>query len=231
MRIVDVEQGTKEWYDLKCGKISSTRLKKVMGSSSDRVDLICQLVSEAGTEQLKHIRTTPEMERGNAEEEFAIKLFEERTGKTVDRVGMCISDEHPWLALSPDGLIKDENGKYTEAVEIKSPDSKTMIFYKLANRVSVTELGIPKGKQTIAGIPKDYIWQVVQYFLVNKDLQKLHFTVYDERFIDEDEKLYIVEVNRENEILQEAIDEALEKLQVFRYDWTRWQEVALPTKF
>lgn len=237
MKIIDVVQGTEEWHDARRCKVTGTKLQSVMGTSGARTTLIAELIAEKETEQTKAFSTTQEMERGNAEEEFAIKKFEKQTGKKVDRVGMCIHDDLDWVALSPDGLIKDKKGEYTEAIEVKCPDSKKSILYRIHNMVPMEETGLmgakgnPLAGAPFLGVPSDYKWQIVHYFLVNEKLQKLHFVVYDERFIQEEGKLYVVEVDRENEILQEAIKEAEESLESFRENWLNWAEIILPTQF
>lgn len=271
MRTIAIEQGTKEWHDSRMCKVTGTKLKSVMGTAEARRSLIAELIAEEATEQSKAFVTTAEMERGNAEEIFAIRAYEAKTGKKVERVGMCVHDEHDWIALSPDGLIKDEAGKYSEATEVKCPDSKKAILYRIENIIPMAETGllskytkaemlevlekrdIPHNPKALAseletllpaddqgkpasgapflGIPSEYKWQVVHYFLVNNDLKKLHFLIYDARFINEDAKLYTVEVSRDNEILQEAVSEAMEALLKFRADWLAWKEIVLPTEF
>lgn len=232
MKVIDnIEQGTQEWHEARRCKVSGTKLKDVMGTDLNRFDLIAELIAEKGTEQSKTFRATEEMERGSAEEVFAIKSFERQTGKKVTQVGMCVSDEHDWLTLSPDGLIMDAEGKYSEAVEIKSPNSATVIKYKLANMIPQTETKLIPSKQPFLGIPAEYKWQCVQYFIVNPDLRKLSFVAYDERFIDGNQKLYIVELNWENEVLQKAIFDAKKSLLEFRERWQKWEEIVLPTNF
>ncbi len=225
------EQGTKEWHDHRRGKITGTKLDDVMGTQLARIQLIAELIAEEGTEQSNIINPTQEMERGNAEEDFAIKLFEQQTGKTVERVGACQSDVYDWLMLSPDGLIRDSKGLYSEAIEIKAPKSQTAIFYRMVNMIPQDELKLPKSKTNILGIPQDYIWQVVNYFLVNENLKKLYFGVYDVRFIEDDKKLYIVEVERSNEILQDMIKQAEEALKLFRSDWLKYRDIISPNNF
>lgn len=236
MKILEVEQGTKEWHDARRCKVTGTKLAKVMGTSEGKRGLIAELISEEATEQTKVFVTTSEMERGHAEEEFAVKLFEKKTGKKIDRVGMCISDENGWVALSPDGLIKTKDG-YTEAIEIKCPDSKKAILYRIENIIPLEETGLlsakglPLSSAPFLGIPSEYKWQAVHYFVVNENLKKLYFCIYDARFIDEEAKIYIVELDRNNEILQEAISEAKTELNKFREIWMSWKEIILPTKF
>lgn len=221
----DIEQGSKEWLDLRRCKISGTRLDAVMGTPMAQVSLIAELIAEEATEQAKSIKPTVEMERGTAEEIFAIKAFKDKTGKQIERVGMCVHDQFDWLTYSPDGLILDENGKYSEDIEVKSPDSKTAILYRMANLQKIPS------KRMFIGVPIEYKWQIVQAFIVNEDLQKRHFIVYDARFISEETKMYVVEVNRDNPELQEAISEACEALEQFRIDWMTWKEMVLPSKF
>jgi hypothetical protein len=228
--IKELEQGSPEWHDARRCKVTGTKLKSVMGTPYARFELACELIAEEGTEQSDILRPTTEMERGTAEEEFAIKLFEKQTGKTVEQVGMCISSEYEWLTLSPDGLIK-KDGKYSEAIEVKSPKSKTVIRYKLSNLVDHKELGLTPAKKPFLGVPADYKWQCVDYFLVNPDLRTLYFVWYDERFIDGELKLNIVELKWENEILQDAIHEARTALEDFRKKWVKWRSLALPDNF
>ena len=171
------------------------------------------------------------MERGSEEEWFGLKMFEQITDKKIEKHGAWISDRYDWLMCSPDGPIPDKNGKVTEAVEIKSPHSKTAIFYRMVNMIPQDELGLSKSKVNICGVSPDYIWQVVNYFLVNTDLQTLYFGVYDVRFIDDKEKLYIVEVKRTDPVLQKLMSEADVALQKFREDWLKWQAIILPTNF
>lgn len=227
----EMEQGSPMWHDARRCKVTGTKLQKVMGTPYSRFELACELIAEEGTEQSDILRPTAEMERGIAEEDFAIKLFEKQTGLKVEQVGMCISDEHEWLTLSPDGLIKDADGKYSKAVEVKSPKSKTVIKYKLSNLVDAKELGLTKAKQPFLGIPAEYKWQCVDYFVVNPDLRTLYFVWYDERFIDGELKLNIVELKWENELLQEAIHEVKTALEEFRAKWVEWRALVLPDNF
>lgn len=238
MKIINCEQRSSAWLAHRRCKVTGTRLDSVMGSRLDQVRLFCELAAEEATEANKQVRSTPEMERGTAEEPFAVKEFEKRTGKKVDEVGFCVSDEFPWLACSPDGFISEKGRKttkgekvYTEALEIKCPESSTAIFNRMANMIPAEELGIPKSKQTFIGVPIDYKWQMVNYFLVNEKLEKLYFAIYDARFISDEEKMYIVEVERSNPLLVEAMEQARTALVKFREDWMRWKEVVLPSNF
>lgn len=230
MNIVDVEQGTQEWQNIRRCKVTGTKLEDVMGTSLARAQLISELIAEEATEQTKFIRPTEEMERGTNEEEFAIKLFERQSGKKFKRGGVWISDEYNFLAHSPDGSLS-KKGVVTEAVEVKNPDSKTAIFSRLVNMIPVEETGLPKGRLPFLGVPPDYKWQCVNYFLVNPKLERLHFLIHDARFIDPKAKLYVVTIERDSKELVEAVAEAKAALEIFRSQWVAWKEVILPTEF
>lgn len=227
MKIINCDQRSLDWHAIRRCKVTGTKLKHVMGTPMARISLIAELIAEEGTESSKQFRSTPEMERGTAEEPFAVKAFIEKTGKKVKEVGICISDEFPWLAHSPDGVIGKD---CEEEIEIKNPDSSTMILDKIMNMVPSDQLGT-KAKLNFIGVPEEYKWQIVDAFLVNEKLNKLHFVIYDARFVSDDQKIYIVEVERSNPLLQEAMEEAREALIKFREDWLRWKEIVLPSNF
>lgn len=230
MKVIDIEQGTMEWQTLRRCKITGTKLEDVMGTPLARMQLTAELIAEEATEQTKFVRPTEEMERGTNEEEFAIKLFEEQTKRKFKRGGVWLSEEYDFLAHSPDASFSNKKGEITEAVEVKNPDSKTAIFSRLANMIPQEETGLPKGRLPFLGVPPDYKWQCVNYFLVNPKLEKLHFLIHDARFIDPKAKLYAVTVVRGPDI-QEAVEQAQQALIEFRARWVTWKEIILPTEF
>jgi len=222
--IKGIEQGSLEWHELRRGRVTGTSLGYIMGSDQDRLKLIAELIAEEGTEQSKILRATPEMERGIAEEVFTIKRYEDKFKVKVDKVTFCISDDFDWLAYSPDGLVKTIKG-----IEVKNPDSKTMVFYKMTNLIDGIKL--PPAKRPFCGIPQEYKWQVVCSFVVNKEQIELDFIISDARFIEDEHKMYIINIKRDNPELQEAIKEVLEELPKFRQEWLRIKDIILPTNF
>jgi hypothetical protein len=211
--------------------LTGTKLADVMGSNLDQVMLICELIAEEGTEQVKEMKATVEMKHGTEEEAPAVAFFENKTGKKVERIGLAKSDEFEYLLCSPDGFIADKNGKYTEAIEVKCPNASTAVFYKLEALVDEKEFALTPAKKPFLNVHAQYKWQIVNYFLVNTDLQKLYFVTYDNRFITDDTKMFIVEVTRDNELLQEALNEAKSKLVLFRARWLKYKGLFLPDNF
>src|SRR6185312_15387329 len=104
------------------------------------------------------------LERGHELEPAAIARFEHATGKKVSRgVFGWESDDDSRMAVSPDGPVG-----LTEAVEIKcllSPKHLEALYTR----------AIPRNT---AG----YYEQVLQYFIVNKKLRKVHLCFYHPDF-------------------------------------------------
>lgn len=199
MQVLNMEQGSPEWKNARLGKVTGTRLKDVMGTPTARDNLLNELIAEQLTEQYEDIRVNDAMQRGTDEEPFAIKAYEKKFKCKTESVGFCISDEFDWLALSPDALRK-KGKKYIAGAEVKSPMSKTVVKY------------LRKG-----GVPKEYHWQVVNYFLVCDELQELDFIIYDPRFKFEKLQLTVINVTRAD--LEEDLNSASESLQKFKEVW------------
>lgn len=236
MQIRDCVQGSPEWHEARRAMITGTKMDDVMGSEWSKLMLACELIAEEATEETKQGRVTQEMARGIEKEVEAREYFMQKTGKVVEEIGFCISDDLPVLGISGDGWIKNGD-KYTEAIEIKCPDSKNAVFYKLESLFTPEELGLgswskptkaepepifkPSAKAPFASVPVDYKWQSVTYFLVNEDLETLHFIIYDDRFASDDNKMTVIELQRSSKEVQEAIDEAKQGLTDFIQQWKK----------
>lgn len=104
------------------------------------------------------------MERGSALELEAIELFSKLYKKIVVTEQVIWSREDtPSIALSPDGFMED-GFIVPEAVEIKCLASEKQMQAIIEDT-----------------LPEDYAFQVLQYFIVNDDLETLYFFLYDPR--------------------------------------------------
>lgn len=103
--------------------------------------------------------------RGTIMEEQAREKTAKKLGKKIIEGRLWQSSKNPNMICSPDGEMIDENGKVTEALEIKCLDSWKCVkaFYEKHP-------------------PVEYQPQIIQYFLVNENLQTLYFTVYSDAF-------------------------------------------------
>lgn len=226
----DIIQGSEIWHSMRRGKVTGSKLSSVFGTALSRTQLIAELIAEYASEQTKTFKVTSEMEWGNEQEEVAVKAFEDKNNVVVDRsVGFMISDKYDWLGFSPDGILEDSD--FSEMIEIKNPDTKTMMFYKIANMIPQEETKLSASKQNWCGISQDYKYQVLCGFLVNEKCKKIHFLVHDARIIDEKQRLYTVTLERDNELVQKELKVIREELVKFRADWLKWQDIVMPSNF
>lgn len=83
------------------------------------------------------------------------------------------------------------------ALEIKSPQVKSYVRYVLAG-----------------GIPEEYYWQVIQYFIVIDSLQYLDFVIFNAQIKDKAFRVRRIRVTREE--LAEDIEKAKTQLLKFK---------------
>lgn len=193
----DIKQGSPEWFNLKLGKITGSRVKDVL--KTDNLSLVDELIAEIITEQMEECYQSFEMQRGSELEPIARKAYEEFKGVSVEQVGFISSGKYPWLGLSPDGLIANGE-KYVKGIEIKCPKTSTHVKYIRQNT-----------------LPNDYKPQVLLYFLVGKNIDEVDFISYDNRFTIR--PIHIVTVKREE--VQKDIDELEKALLKF---WDKFEK-------
>lgn len=174
MKVVRVEQNTQEWLDLRKGRITGSKLKDiVVKRGSGRKIGFYQLIADRLALDANGENA---MQRGHDLENEAIEAFEHSTDLKVDKdPGMWLSDENENIAISPDGAEQSETP--TWAVEVKCLASARHVEAVLTDE-----------------LPGDYKEQVLQYFVVNENLQTLFFVMYDPRVIAV--PLYIFELSR-----------------------------------
>jgi hypothetical protein len=186
MQIIKVEQDSEEWLELRKGKITGSGLIDVLpkrSGSGKKVGFYQLIADKLAIDDGE----TSSRDRGHDLEREAIQHFEDVSGKKVDeKCGMWVSDDHPDIAISPDGGILNKKKEYTEAVEVKCFGSALHIEAIIENKV-----------------PAKYWPQSVQYFIVNEKLQRLYFIFYDPRVISK--PIHVIELTREE--VQKYVDE------------------------
>lgn len=161
MQIITIDQNSPEWDEIRKGKITGSKLKQIVVKRGNKKKLgFYELLADRLSieEELED-----PMERGHRIEQEAIDLFSKETGLKVDRVGFCISDNNPNIAVSPDGMIK-VGKKYKYGVEVKCLSASRHLQAYFEKE-----------------IPTEYEEQAIQYFIVNEDQEKLYFVFYDPR--------------------------------------------------
>ena len=140
------------------------------------------------------------MARGHILEPEAIAAFEEKTGKKVDEDSVVwVSDYDENAYVSPDGAITGKDGKVREACEVKCLSSAEVI--KCFDEHCY---------------PKEYEPQVLKYFMVNEDLEILHFIIFTDLIPGLELQVFDINRNDVEERLAEA--RAFEKASLKRID-------------
>lgn len=150
-----------EWLYSRRGKITGSKLKDIYSKRdpNNRKIGFYELIAERLGLPPDDDETS--MERGSRLESDAIDRFVAETGTEVDKsLILWTRDDNESIALSPDGVISE-----TEAVEAKCLSSARHIEAYLTKK-----------------IPDEYEMQAIQYFIVNDQLETLHFVFFDPRF-------------------------------------------------
>ena len=150
----DIEQGTAEWSKLRRGKLTASRMGKLvtpktMKPSAQMADLACELIADTymfGAEAW--VRTdyqSAAMDYGLRMESEARAWFEMETGLEVRQVGFCESDDGR-MGASPDGLIDPDSG-----LELKCPELKGHIRYLIDGTMPAEYRGQVHGSMIVTG--------------------------------------------------------------------------------
>lgn len=170
MKIIKYEDN-ESWLEGRRCKITGTKLKDILPLDKPRNEiygdkragffrLIAENISIASDSPNPYEKP---MDRGLRLEEIAIEELTKKTGivYNTDKV-IWSRDDNDNIAVSPDGYTED----LKQAAEIKCLDSGKHVEALLLKR-----------------IPDEYKYQILQYFIVNEQLELLHFAMFDPRFI------------------------------------------------
>ena len=130
-----MDQGSEEWFTIRIGKVTASRVADVIaktktGYSATRDNYMAQLVCERLTGQKGESFSNAAMQHGTDTEPLARAAYEALQDVLVDEVGFV---PHPSIIMagaSPDGLVEDDG-----MVEIKCPESKGMLETLLTQKV------------------------------------------------------------------------------------------------
>ncbi len=173
MKRINIEQGTPEWREHKYRKIGGTRANQLHTKSDTLlIELLSEHIEDYENEDLFMSKDT---NRGNELEPLAIKELNKYTGLEFKSVGWLQHSTIELLGISTDGITDDD--KFS--CEIKCPARK-------------------KHTETIYNdeIPLENIDQCVQYFVVNKKLEKHFFASF--RPENKIKSLFVKELTRES---------------------------------
>lgn len=197
MKIIEVTQGSSEWFAARAGKHRASRTSDLMSTTKSktrgatymnyRSDLICERL----TGQIEPTYTSPAMQRGIDLESKARNAFSLVQNCDVRTVGLLQHEGFADFVASPDGLIESEKA----LLEIKVPNTATMIDLHLTGE-----------------IPNKYILQMqAQLACAGEDYEYCYFVSYDDR-LPPDLSLFIKKVERDTKLIKQIEDEACELL-------------------
>jgi putative phage-type endonuclease len=195
-----VTQGTPEWFALRCGKVTASRICDVIaktksGWGASRENYAAQLVVERLTGEVAESYTNGAMQWGTATEPEARLHYADAVIEPVTEIGFVEHKRILMSGCSPDALV-GSNG----LAEIKCPESKTHI-------------------QTLLGgsIPDKYQVQMLwQMACCERDY--CDFVSYDPR-LPEKMRMFVKRLEREDKRIKELeamveafLDEVEEKV-------------------
>jgi putative phage-type endonuclease len=143
--IVDVQQQTPEWLEMRHGTVTASRVADVMaklkngGEAAVRASYKAELLCERLTHLTYEHYVSPSMQWGIDNEPLAKASYEIATGFAISSGGLAMHPKIKWLMASPDGLVHDDG-----LVECKCPNTSTHLDYILAGVV-----------------PPEYHWQML----------------------------------------------------------------------
>jgi putative phage-type endonuclease len=130
-----MEQGTEEWFTIRIGKVTASRVADVIaktktGYSATRDNYMAQLVCERLTGQKGDSFSNAAMQHGTETEPLARLSYEVTQNVLVDEVGFVPHPSIEMAGASPDGLVGDDG-----LLEIKCPNTATHIETLLSQSV------------------------------------------------------------------------------------------------
>jgi len=186
----DIEQGTDEWFAIRCGKVTASRVADVIattksGYSASRANYEAQLICEILTGKPAESFTNAAMQWGTETEPLARAQYELKTGNMVNQVGFVVHPMIEQAGASPDGLI----GEYG-CIEIKCPNTSTHLDTLLSQKV-----------------PSKYITQMT-WQMVCTGRKWCDFVSYDPR-LPENLQLYIERIELDEDYAKKLQNEVV----------------------
>lgn len=180
--MLDIEQGSDEWFKVRLGKVTASRVADVIartksGPAASRANYAAQLVTERLTGVPTETFTNAAMQWGTDMEPEARSTYEFYQAVQVDQIGFVPHPDIGDAGASPDGLVGDDG-----LVEIKCPSTATHI-------------------ETLLGrtVPAKYVTQMM-WQMACTGRKWTDFVSYDPR-MPESMRFFCVRVERDDETI------------------------------
>lgn len=183
MPIIDCEQGSPEWLQMRVGCCTSSRLNDALAKLKDpkkesaaRLNYRRELAVERLCNRAMEHFVTEAMQHGIEYEPIARAEYELATGQEVQQIGLAMHPTIKWFSASTDGLVGDKG-----ILEIKCLGSLKHLDILLSNE-----------------IPEDYHWQMLGG-LACTEREWCDFVSYDPR-MPEGLQLFIKRFDRNSKL-------------------------------
>lgn len=178
----DVIQGTPEWFAIRCGRVTASRVADVVaktktGWGASRANYMAELIAERLTGEPAEKFSNAAMQWGTEKEPDARAAYEFRTDAEVVQVGFVEHPAIPMTGASPDGLVGAPG-----QIEIKCPNTATHLDTLLSRTV-----------------PGKYVIQM-QWQMACTGRNWCDFVSYDPR-LPESMRVFIKRVPRDGEMI------------------------------
>ena len=137
MIVETVLQGSPEWFQLRCGCATASRLDDVIGKykgketyKQGRADYMGEIVAEILTNKTAEHYVSPAMQWGVDIEPLAKEAYQIERDVEIGMAGIEFHDKINRFAASPDGYLGSDG-----LIEIKCPNTITHIGYIIAGVV------------------------------------------------------------------------------------------------
>ena len=188
-----MDQGTEEWFTIRIGKVTASRVADVIaktktGYSATRDNYMAQLICERLTGLKGESFTNAAMQHGTDTEPLARAAYEALKDVLVDEVGFVPHPSIDMAGASPDGLVGTDG-----LLEIKCPNTATHIETLMSKTV-----------------PGKYNTQM-QFQMACTGRQWCDFVSFDNR-LPEQFQLFVKRVPRDDEFIKQMEDEVVKFL-------------------
>jgi len=177
MKIVDVEQRSPEWFELRKRRMTASHAQAISANGKGLTSYIrekmCDIYSISTTESF----TNSAMEHGIEQEEVARTIYEFESGNGVIEVGFVVYNDY--AGASPDGIVGNDG-----LVEIKCPTNKVYFNLLLDQKID-----------------SKYLWQMQMQMLVC-DRKWCDYVVYNPNFKNQ---IFIKRVERDEKMIDKLL--------------------------
>ena len=148
----NIKQRSLDWYRLRCGCITGSKVADIMKAGKKKEEPWSETAKsylfQVAGERIFNPNflndddvfqdyidqtsfTTKAMQWGQDQEEAAINLFHSLNPEAeIAEASSCKHDSIPYFAASPDGIIYERDGKELKIIEVKCPNINTYMKYR-----------------------------------------------------------------------------------------------------